>query len=633
MVISRPLSSTPETTQTTAARTRRKRTTIKNQCAKSDSEAVGKEKCCDVILRNLVLPSSSPQLSLRNALFEQGYSVLPALLSRQECRKSIDLIWEFINDTSSGAVNRSDPTTWYTKNENDPWPSTTETSLFQWNGAGWLFGEMREILAERIFEPLFQTRELHSSKEGFMFRRPTSSSECDHPQELLLGHLLHNCWKSHSLDMEMKMSQDSADFYTIRSLVALEDQVEGVDECFLCYPKASSSDVGQDLDLCLSQRRSPTSDQQLLKLTEQVPRKIHLQAGDVLVWRSDLLLKQLAPSSPTPRFGAVAYISMQPAFLTTPHQQYPIDNLKHPPKEYNLKMEAYRQRQTGDHRANVECWQANRYPSHSLTRPFYRTCPPLVSIRQAELYGLLPYGMTDSTQEHELDRALMRDVRFTNEQLPTQPKTRKSIARLEFLKPNDQTALMGQDKYLGGMSSPCGKYVFGVPGSAKRVLRIHCDSGKMDFIGPEFSGKFKWLRGVDVPASAMVDNEVATNKFISGCCFALPCNSPSVLKINPATDEVYEFGKDVLMECGDVGWLYHGGNLASNGWIYAIPANADRVLKFHPSSDEICFIGPRFVGRQKWYGGIVGSDNCIYGIPHNQRGTHMMKNSGSDRRT
>jgi hypothetical protein len=40
-------------------------------------------------------------------------------------------------------------------------------------------------------------------------------------------------------------------------------------------------------------------------------------------------------------------------------------------------------------------------------------------------------------------------------------------------------------------------------------------------------------------------------------------------------------------------------------------------LKFHPFTDQVQLIGPRFPGKAKWYGGIVGSDGCIWGIPHN----------------
>jgi hypothetical protein len=147
------------------------------------------------------------------------------------------------------------------------------------------------------------------------------------------------------------------------------------------------------------------------------------------------------------------------------------------------------------------------------------------------------------------------------------------------------------------------------------VLRIHVEDGNMDCIGPSFEGKFKWLRGVDVPAESMMDK-----RYPQGCCLALPCNHSSILKINPSTDEVYSFGQDTIKGCGSDDWLYHGGNLASNGWIYAIPANAKQVLKFHPVTDKVYLIGPNFPGRCKWFGGILGSDGCVYGIPHNQTG-------------
>ena len=81
-------------------------------------------------------------------------------------------------------------------------------------------------------------------------------------------------------------------------------------------------------------------------------------------------------------------------------------------------------------------------------------------------------------------------------------------------------------------------------------------------IGPSFSGKFKWLRGVEVPADVMGDKK----EYPYGCCLCLPCNAPSVLKINPATNEVKSFG-----EIGEQGWLYHGGNVGSDGYVYAIP--------------------------------------------------------------
>jgi len=136
-------------------------------------------------------------------------------------------------------------------------------------------------------------------------------------------------------------------------------------------------------------------------------------------------------------------------------------------------------------------------------------------------------------------------------------------------------------------------------------------------VGPSFNGKFKWLRGVEVPA-----DKLGLPNFPRGCCLALPSNENSVLKINPENHEITTFGKDVLTEqIGNMGWAYHGGDLAENGMVYAIPANATHVLKICPRSDCVWKIGPTFgTVRQKWFGGIMGTDGCIYGIPHNETG-------------
>lgn len=46
--------------------------------------------------------------------------------------------------------------------------------MFQTLAAGWVNGSVREALAERVFEPLYQTQESHCSKEGFTFHLPTA---------------------------------------------------------------------------------------------------------------------------------------------------------------------------------------------------------------------------------------------------------------------------------------------------------------------------------------------------------------------------------------------------------------------------------------------------------------------------
>ena len=160
--------------------------------------------------------------------------------------------------------------------------------------------------------------------------------------------------------------------------------------------------------------------------------------------------------------------------------------------------------------------------------------------------------------------------------------------------------LMGQDKWLGGVCSTDGKYIYGVPGHAKRVLKITAATGRYELIGPEYKGPFKWLRGVEVPASVTGQNQEI---------YCMPSNGGKygILKISPDTDTVTTIGGSFP---GD--WMWHGGVLSEvDGNIYAIPCNANGVLKINPRTDKVEIIGgpwPNEPKRQKWYGGIIGYD-------------------------
>eukprot|EP00038_Savillea_parva_P011835 m.200439 g.200439 ORF g.200439 m.200439 type:complete len:428 (+) comp21051_c0_seq1:132-1415(+) len=172
--------------------------------------------------------------------------------------------------------------------------------------------------------------------------------------------------------------------------------------------------------------------------------------------------------------------------------------------------------------------------------------------------------------------------------------------------------LMGQDKWLGGMSSPCGRYIYGVPGHAPQVLRVTVATEEVDLIGPAYEGKFKWLRGVEIPP------DVAGPAHPSGLCLCLPSNASTVLCIDPATQDVFTMGDGHPAMKGD--WLWHGGALGDDGCVYGVPCNAEQVLKINPRTREVTVIGPTFEGRQKWYGGIKAASGAIYGIPHTARG-------------
>lgn len=87
----------------------------------------------------------------------------------------LERMWSFVT-TVAPSVRRDEPATWYPSAAGapDPWPHSgwrSFSDMFQTHHAGWLFSDLREVLAERIFEKVFGTRELHASKEGFTFHR------------------------------------------------------------------------------------------------------------------------------------------------------------------------------------------------------------------------------------------------------------------------------------------------------------------------------------------------------------------------------------------------------------------------------------------------------------------------------
>ena len=174
--------------------------------------------------------------------------------------------------------------------------------------------------------------------------------------------------------------------------------------------------------------------------------------------------------------------------------------------------------------------------------------------------------------------------------------------------------LAGREKYLGGALGFDGM-IYAIPGFARRVLRIDPSTGAVEYVGPDFSNApFKWLRSVQCPRT--------------GAIYGLPCHHDAVLKIVPSrvVGPDGTFGAPAvslvgLGACGTGEWKYHGGVLSpDDGCFYCIPQFAERVLKIDPRTDACELIGASFPGRNKWYGGLLGSDDRIYGVPQNASG-------------
>uniref|UniRef100_A0A7S3WHZ1 Uncharacterized protein n=1 Tax=Emiliania huxleyi TaxID=2903 RepID=A0A7S3WHZ1_EMIHU len=345
----------------------------------------------DALLRHLCAGSEFGAAA-REALQRDGYMVLRGVLSREECDAEVELLWRFVT-TVSPAVVRDDPESWYppADGQPDPWPHSGWRSfadMFQHHGAGWLFGSLRERLAERVFSRLFGTTALHASKEGFTFRRPTASpAGRAHPAA---GRPPPNvCGRPQPRSCGEHFDQGAAEagLQFVQSATALTDQA-AEDACFQCWP--GSHALHPALVGGTWRGRSqwvPLTDADLaaLRAAGLSPRRVPVSRGDVILWRSDLAHAAAPPAAECRTFRAVAYASMRPASMT-------------PRRVARLKVEAYQTAATGDHNPSREHWHAPPAAASDGTprfAHFFADGPPKLTARQAELCGLVAYeGVT-----------------------------------------------------------------------------------------------------------------------------------------------------------------------------------------------------------------------------------------------
>ena len=60
-------------------------------------------------------------------------------------------------------------------------------------------------------------------------------------------------------------------------------------------------------------------------------------------------------------------------------------------------------------------------------------------------------------------------------------------------------------------------------------------------------------------------------------------------------------------------WL--GGVLGADGCVYGVPGHAKQVLKLDPVTAKVSLVGGPYKGKYKWLRGATAPDGCIYCIP------------------
>lgn len=426
---------------------------------------------------DLLLPFISRETPLGRHVLQKiekdGYVVLPDILTASECARELNRLWDFIEATSP-SVSRDRPQTWYppapyddddagfsennsssstAKIQDDPWPHSGWKFLpdmCQSYQAGWLFSDLREILADRVFQPLYGTRELHSSKEGFTFHRPTmvilsppqssqqtidSTSSQNQQEETqqtttissvpnnnnktpstsrIIKKLVHPlmgqtrpkvCNKpSHTNGEHFDQRAAHTGLHCIQSSTALLDQTHE-DGCFLCWPGSHKEHASMTRNIWRGRSDwVPLTDEECTYLRKQgyAPKRVPVRKGTVILWRSDLVHCGASPIGLRSGFRAVSYTCMLPAELT-------------PDDVHDNKVTEYLSGLSGDHRPNVTMCHLSvpkkkkheegdgggthktkkgeelRNPTKACGQ-YFKDGLPVLSRRQAELYGLVRYN-------------------------------------------------------------------------------------------------------------------------------------------------------------------------------------------------------------------------------------------------
>jgi hypothetical protein len=185
--------------------------------------------------------------------------------------------------------------------------------------------------------------------------------------------------------------------------------------------------------------------------------------------------------------------------------------------------------------------------------------------------------------------------------------------------------------------------IYGIPGRARRVLKISQAGKSVTCIGPDF-GVFpcKWGKGAVGPDGKIycppssceqalcIDPETDEVKVFGtrfgfkalkwwhaimandGKIYCPPMTWNRVLRIDPKTLETELIGPFLMTK--KCGWAC--GALADNGRIYCAPSNPSQVLMIDPPAQHAQMIGPDLgVHMSKWFDAVKAPDGCIYCVP------------------
>lgn len=225
----------------------------------------------------------------------------------------------------------------------------------------------------------------------------------------------------------------------------------------------------------------------------------------------------------------------------------------------------------------------------------------------------------DPNKKKEFIAQVLHDSYLTH---PLRASTIEAAAEYTPSDPNSTYLMPGTHKHLGGAYDPTDGCIYGVPANAKAVLCLYPKDGTYHMtcipLPPRVADtRFKWLRGI----------------FAHGYLWAIPAWADCVLCV-----DVDAFWKRRVSEGEEIvhllelpkehipsTWQWHGAAINKEKTaIYCIPSNAKQVLKVDVLTKKTSFIDIEYDTEKyinfnldfsnKWYGGILGDDNAVYGV-------------------
>lgn len=237
---------------------------------------------------------------MNTQLENNGYLVIPNILTHQECDEAINQIWIWLESLGTG-IDRNNSQTWTAKY----WPPSRHGIIhkipvgqqeFAWN-----IRSHPNVI--NVFKNIWNTDELLSSFDSVGISKP--------PEMLGQRKIIEKTW------FHIDQSADLNKYYCIQSFINLEETTD-VDSCFCCIPGSNTyfQEFITENNLTHTENWYQLDQKNLTWFTDKGlhPIKVSAPKGSMVLWDSRTIHCNRVPMVPrrNPTFRYTVYVCMTP---------------------------------------------------------------------------------------------------------------------------------------------------------------------------------------------------------------------------------------------------------------------------------------------------------------------------------